>query len=126
MELLDHMVVLFLVLKEPVYWGFPGGASGKEPTCQCRRCKRCRFNSCLGKIPWRGHSNLIQYSRLENPMDRGVWRAAVYRVAELDKTEATQHTQHILFSIMVVSIDAPTNSVKGFPFLHTLSSIYYF
>ena len=43
-ELLDHMVVLFLVLKEPIYWGFPGGASGKEPACQCRRHKRCRFN----------------------------------------------------------------------------------
>ena len=25
--------------------GFPGGASGKEPTCQCRRGKRLRFNS---------------------------------------------------------------------------------
>ena len=80
----------------------------------------------LGRSLGRGHSNLIQYSRLENPMDRGVWRAAVYRVAELDKTEATQHAQHILFSIMVVPSDAPTNSVKGFPFLHTLSSIYYF
>ena len=27
--------------------------SGKEPACQCRRCKRCRFDSCVGKIPWR-------------------------------------------------------------------------
>ena len=25
--------------------GFPGGASGKEPDCQCRRRKRCGFNS---------------------------------------------------------------------------------
>ena len=24
---------------------FPGGTSGKEPACQCRRCKRCRFDS---------------------------------------------------------------------------------
>ena len=24
--------------------GFPGGASGKELSCQCRRCKRCRFD----------------------------------------------------------------------------------
>ena len=31
--------------------GFPGGASGKEPTCQCRRCKRCGFNAWVGKIP---------------------------------------------------------------------------
>ena len=30
-----------------------GGASGKGPTCQCRRCKRCRFYPWVGKIPWR-------------------------------------------------------------------------
>ena len=24
--------------------GFPGGASGKEPTCQCRRCQRHEFD----------------------------------------------------------------------------------
>ena len=34
-------------------WGFPGGASGKEPTCQCRRHKRCGFDPWVGKIPWR-------------------------------------------------------------------------
>ena len=33
--------------------GFLGGVSGKDPACQCRRCKRCRFNSWVGKIPWR-------------------------------------------------------------------------
>ena len=32
--------------------GFPGGASGKEPACQCRRCKRCGFYPWVGKIPW--------------------------------------------------------------------------
>ena len=33
--------------------GFPGGASGKKPAYQCRRYKRCRFESWVGKIPWR-------------------------------------------------------------------------
>ena len=33
--------------------GFPGGASGKEPACQCRRCKRLEFNHWVGKIPWK-------------------------------------------------------------------------
>ena len=42
-----------------MYWdnlptlGFPGGASGKEPDCQCRRCKRCGFDPLVGKIPWK-------------------------------------------------------------------------
>ena len=30
------------------------GTSGKEPTCQCRRHKRHRFDPWVGKIPWRG------------------------------------------------------------------------
>ena len=30
--------------------GFPGGTDGKEPACQCRRCG---FDSWVGKIPWR-------------------------------------------------------------------------
>jgi len=33
--------------------GFPGGASGKEPTCQCTRPKNHRFDPWVGKIPWR-------------------------------------------------------------------------
>ena len=33
--------------------GFPDDASGKEFICQCRRCKRSRFNPRVGKIPWR-------------------------------------------------------------------------
>ena len=33
--------------------GFPGGASGEEPSCQCRRHKRHWFNPWVGKIPWR-------------------------------------------------------------------------
>ena len=32
---------------------FPGGASGKEPTCRCRRRKRCGFDPWVGKILWR-------------------------------------------------------------------------
>ena len=33
--------------------GFPCSTSGKEPACQCRRCKRLRFEPWVGKIPWR-------------------------------------------------------------------------
>ena len=33
--------------------GFPGGASGKEPACQCRRHKRCGFDPWVGKISWK-------------------------------------------------------------------------
>ena len=33
--------------------GFPGGPSSKESAYRCRRHKRCGFDSCVGKIPWR-------------------------------------------------------------------------
>ena len=32
---------------------FPGGFSGEEPACQCRRCERCKFSPWMRKIPWR-------------------------------------------------------------------------
>ena len=57
--------------------GFPGGASGNEPACTCRRHKRHEFDPWVGKIPWRrawqpapqflpgeshGHRSLAGYS----------------------------------------------------------------
>ena len=36
-----------------LFIGFPGGTSGKEPACQCRRLKRHGFNPRIRKIPWR-------------------------------------------------------------------------
>ena len=36
-----------------------------------------------------GNGNPLQYSCLENPMDRGAWQATVHAFAELDTTEAT-------------------------------------
>ena len=42
--------------------GFPGGASSKEPSCQCRRHKRYGVNPWVWKIPWRRACNPLQYS----------------------------------------------------------------
>ena len=76
--------------------GFPGGASGKEPACLCRRCKRHGFNPWVRKIPWRrawqptlvflpgeshGQRSLVGYS----PQGR----------TESDTTEATWHTRPV-------------------------------
>ena len=61
--------------------GFPGGASGKEPTCQCGGHKGRRFDPWSGRPPGGGHGNPLQRSCLENPMDTIAWRATVGRVA---------------------------------------------
>ena len=50
--------------------GFPGGASGKGPVCQCRRLKAHEFDSS-GRSPGEGQGNPLQCSCLENCMDRG-------------------------------------------------------
>ena len=57
--------------------GFPGGASGKELTCQCRRHKICGFNHWVKKIPWRKKWQLPPVFLLGNPMDRGAWQACI-------------------------------------------------
>ena len=36
----------------------------------------------LGRSPGEGNGNLLQYSCLDNPMDRGAWQATVHRVAK--------------------------------------------
>ena len=64
--------------------GFPGGASGKEPSCQRKRHKGRVFNPWVGKIPWRGHGNPLQYPCLENPQS-----LVGYSCIEADTTEAT-------------------------------------
>ena len=40
------------ILVASYHQGFPDGAIGKEPACQCRRCKRCWFHPWFRKIPW--------------------------------------------------------------------------
>ena len=56
----------------------PSGSTGKEPICQGRRCWRQGFDSGWGRCPGEGNGNALQYSCLENPMDRGTWQATVH------------------------------------------------
>ena len=53
--------------------------SGKESTCQCRRC---RFDPWVGKMPCSRNGNLLPYSWLENSMDRGAWWGTIHGVVE--------------------------------------------
>ena len=61
--------------------GFPGGAVVKNPANagDSRDVGSIRES---GRSPGAGHGNPLQYSSLENPMDRGAWQATVHRVAK--------------------------------------------
>ena len=63
---------------------FPGGSDSKESACDV---EVLALILGLGRSHGGGNNNPLQYSCLENPMDRGAWRATVYGVAELDETE---------------------------------------
>ena len=59
--------------------GFPSGSDGKEPACKAGYLGSIPG---LGRSPGRGHSNPLQCSCLENPMDREAWQATILWVAE--------------------------------------------
>ena len=59
--------------------GFPGSSDGKESAWHAGDLG---LTPALEKSPGVGNGNPLQYSRLENPMDRGAWRAAISGVSQ--------------------------------------------
>ena len=68
---------------EPALEGFPGGSVVKNPSANAASAGSIPGS---GRSPGEGNGNPFQYSCLRNPLDRGVWRAAVYGVAEESDT----------------------------------------
>ena len=87
--------ILLHILLNTCFWealryimGFPCGAVVKNLPAN---------SGDMGLIPGSGislggrHGRPLQYSCLENPMDRGAWWASVYTAAELDTNEVPEH-----------------------------------
>ena len=70
-------------------WLGPGGASGKESACQFRDEREVGLIPRSRRSPGVGNGNPLQYSCLENPMDRGTWQSTVQDITELDMIEYT-------------------------------------
>ena len=59
--------------------GFPGGSDSKELACNAGDLGSIPGS---GRSPGEGNGNSLQYSCLENPMDRGAWWAIVHMVTK--------------------------------------------
>ena len=94
--------------------GFPDGASGKELTCQCRRCKGQGLRSLGQEDPLEEeiatHSSILA---LENPMDRGTWRATVQKVAK-SLTQLKWLSTHVMIILHHLPSQQPMLT-PGFP-----------
>ena len=62
--------------------GFPVGASGKEPSAHAGDTRDVGLTPGSGRSPGGEHGNPLQYSCLENSMDRGSSRATVHRLTK--------------------------------------------
>ena len=75
----------------PEMLGFPGGTIVvKNPPTKARDGRDTSLIPGLGTSPGGGHSNPLQYSCLENPMDKGAWWATVHGVAKNRTRQSTQ------------------------------------
>ena len=74
----------------PVFLGFPCGSAGKESACHAGNLG---LIPGLGRSTGGGNGNPLQYSGLENSVDRGAWRATACGVAESDTTEQLSTAQ---------------------------------
>ena len=76
-----YLLFFFLTLSITL---LPGSSDGKGST---RNAGDAGSIAGSGRSPGGGHGNPLQYSCLENPVDKGAWLATVYGAAESDMTE---------------------------------------
>ena len=72
--------------------GFPDGSAGKESSCNAGDTRDAGSIPGLGRFPGEENGSPLQFSCLENPMDRGAWWATVHGVARVGHDLVTKLT----------------------------------
>ena len=85
--MMDHETVFPHSSYESSYEDFPHSSVGKESACNAGDLG---WIPGSGRSPGEGNGNPLQYSCLENPMDRGAWWATAHGVARVGHDLATK------------------------------------
>ena len=82
-DFLKKFIIYLFVAALGLCWALQVVLVVKNPSAHATTCiSEAGSISGLGRSPGGGHGSPLQYSRLENPMERGVWQATVNGVAQ--------------------------------------------
>ena len=101
---------MFIPIVNMFILALPWWLSHKEPTCNAGDAY---LIPGWGRSLGGGRSNPLQYSSLENPMDRGAWQAMVHGVTKCWTRLKQLSTQHVHF-IVCLAKDMPGTSNQWF------------
>ena len=114
------------------YLGLPSRLSGKESACDAEAAGDVGSIPRLGRSPGGGNGKPLQYSCLENPMDRGTWWATVHRVTKSGTwlKRLSMSTRHFLllihlthFSLQSMQLSSTVHSNSPYGRWHLSSKV---
>ena len=87
--MLNNVVLVFIIYQH--IWASQVAQLVKNPPANAGDIRHVGLIPGLGRSPGGGHGNPLQYSSLENPIDRGAWQATVYGVKEPERLKRPKH-----------------------------------
>ena len=118
-----HCYPRYILLGIITHKGLPRWCNCKEFTCQNRRHIRHGFGPWVEKFLWEGNGNPLQYSCLENSMDRGACWATVHGITQ-SWTRMSTHTHTcIMYNLIFKMYHVSPNYTRSFKKLHTLNKL---
>ena len=105
-------------VRRRLHLGFPGSTDGKESPCNARDLDSIPG---FGRSPRGGHGNPLQYSCLENTMDRGAWQSTAHGFQK-SRTRLSR-TRKICFLYMTLRNHTNILKLLAFFFFHILNDI---